>query len=189
MVWVCYGETISHRRSTAPIVSIFFCFHFRWRLSSYFPCVNSLPYNWRSTFKCKLISNEGSKGKMAERKRAYVPKSPSFVSSNFTEWDPEQARKLIQESARLHPRWWYLSALHRNSRQNLTSGEETTSPFHNPMRALRMLYSLKHNEEWDALRWQRRITSCLLARSWVGNEGNNLKSMGRLLVLLYILEN
>ena len=47
MVWVCYGETISHRRSTAPIVSIFFCFHFRWRLSSYFPCVNSLPYNWR----------------------------------------------------------------------------------------------------------------------------------------------
>ena len=40
---------------------------------------------------------------MAERKRAYVPKSPSFVSSNFTEWDPEQARKLIQESARLHP--------------------------------------------------------------------------------------
>ena len=32
---------------------------------------------------------------MAERKRAYVPKSPSFVSSNFTEWDPEQARKLI----------------------------------------------------------------------------------------------
>ena len=40
---------------------------------------------------------------MAERKSAYVPKSPSFVSSNFTEWDPEQARKLIQESARLHP--------------------------------------------------------------------------------------
>ena len=40
---------------------------------------------------------------MAERKRAYVPKSPSFVSSNFTEWDPEQASKLIQESARLHP--------------------------------------------------------------------------------------
>ena len=40
---------------------------------------------------------------MAERKSAYVPKSPSFVSSNSTGWDPEQARKLIQESARLHP--------------------------------------------------------------------------------------
>ena len=41
---------------------------------------------------------------MAERKRAYVPKSPSFVSSNFTEWDPEQARKLIQESlVYIHP--------------------------------------------------------------------------------------
>ena len=49
------------------------------------------------------VSNEGSKAKMAERKSAYVPKSPSFVSSNFMGWDPEQARKLIQESARLHP--------------------------------------------------------------------------------------
>ena len=49
------------------------------------------------------VSNNGSKAKMAERKSAYVPKSPSFVSSNSTGWDPEQARKLIQESARLHP--------------------------------------------------------------------------------------
>ena len=49
------------------------------------------------------VSNEGSKAKIAERKSAFVPKSPSFVSSNFTEWDPEQATKLIQESARLHP--------------------------------------------------------------------------------------
>ena len=49
------------------------------------------------------VSNEGSKAKIAERKSAYVPKSPSFVSSDFTEWDPEQATKLIQESARLHP--------------------------------------------------------------------------------------
>ena len=49
------------------------------------------------------VSNEGSKAKIAERKSAYDPKSPSFVSSNFTEWDPEQARKLIEESARLHP--------------------------------------------------------------------------------------
>ena len=49
------------------------------------------------------VSNEGSKAKMAEEKSAFVPKSPSFVSSNFTEWDPEQARKLIQESASLHP--------------------------------------------------------------------------------------
>ena len=49
------------------------------------------------------VSNEGSKAKIAERKSAFVPKSPSFISSNFTEWDPEQATKLIQESARLHP--------------------------------------------------------------------------------------
>ena len=40
---------------------------------------------------------------MAERKSAYVLKSPSSVSSDSTGWDPEQARKLIQESARLHP--------------------------------------------------------------------------------------
>ena len=40
---------------------------------------------------------------MAERKSAYVPKSLSFLSSNSLGWDPEQARKLIQESARLHP--------------------------------------------------------------------------------------
>ena len=50
------------------------------------------------------VSNEGSKAKIAERKSAYDPKLPSFVSSKFTEWDPEQATKLIQESARLHPR-------------------------------------------------------------------------------------
>ena len=58
---------------------------------------------------------------MAERKSAYVPKSPSFVSSNSTGWDPELARKLIQESKNqlvyIHPQWWYLSALHRNSRR------------------------------------------------------------------------
>ena len=179
-------QTISHRRSTVPIVSIFFCFHLRWRLSSYFPCVNSLPYNCRSPFKCKLISNEGSKGKMAERKRAYVPKSPSFVSSNFTEWDPEQARKLIQESARLHPPPVVIFV---RPAPKFTPKFDVRRRDNKSMRALRMLYSLKRNEEWDALRWQRRITSCLLARSWVGNEGNNLKSMGRLLVLLYILEN
>ena len=39
---------------------------------------------------------------MAERKSCYVPKSPSFISYS-TGWDPEQARKLIEESARLHP--------------------------------------------------------------------------------------
>ena len=175
-------QTISHRRSTVPIVSIFFCFHFRWRLSSYFPCVNSLPYNWRSTFRCKLISNEGSKGKMAERKRAYVPKSPSFFSSNFTEWDPEQARKLIQESARLHPPpcsgdiFPPCTEIHAKiwRQEKRQQAHESSAK----------LYSLKRNEEWGAWRWQRRITSCLLARSWVGNEGNNLKSMGRLLVLL-----
>ena len=48
-------------------------------------------------------SNEGSKAKMAGRKSAYVPKSPSFVSSNSMGWDPKRARKLIQESARLPP--------------------------------------------------------------------------------------
>ena len=49
------------------------------------------------------VSNEGSKAKMTERKSACVPKSLSFLSSNSLGWDPEQARKLIQESARLHP--------------------------------------------------------------------------------------
>ena len=50
------------------------------------------------------VSNEGSKAKIAERKSAYDPKLPSFVSSKFTEWDPEQATKLIQESVLSHPR-------------------------------------------------------------------------------------
>ena len=93
-----HTQTISYHRSLAPLVNILFRFPFRWRLSSYFPCVNSLPYNWRSPFKCKLISNEGSKGKMAERKRAYVPKSPSFVSSNFHgmgSWTGEKANSRI----------------------------------------------------------------------------------------------
>ena len=36
---------------------------------------------------------------MAERKSANVPKSPSFLSSNSTECDPEQARKLIKSPA------------------------------------------------------------------------------------------
>ena len=47
-------QTISSHRSLAPLVNILFRFPFRWRLSSYFPCVNSLPYNWRSPFKWKL---------------------------------------------------------------------------------------------------------------------------------------
>ena len=178
MVWVCYGETISHRRSTVPIVSIFFCFHFRWRLSSYFPCVNSLPYNWR--YSKRKWPNEKALMFLSHRV-SFLQISRNGIRTG------ENANSRISSFTSTPS--GDICPLHRNSRQNLTSGEETTSPFHNPMRALRMLHSLKRNKEWDALRWQRRITSCLLARSWVGNEGNNLKSMGRLLVLLYILEN
>lgn len=86
---------------------------------------------------------------MAQRKRAYVPKSPSFVSSNFTEWDPEQARKLIQESARLHPPPVVIFV---RPAPKFTPKFEVRRRDNKPMRALRMLYSLKRNEEWDALR-------------------------------------
>ena len=86
---------------------------------------------------------------MAERKRAYVPKSPSFVSSNFTEWDPEQARKLIQESARLHPPPVVIFV---RPAPKFTPKFDVRRRDNKSMRALRMLYSLKRNEEWDALR-------------------------------------
>ena len=86
---------------------------------------------------------------MAERKRAYVPKSPSFVSSNSTGWDPEQARKLIQESARLHPPPVVIFV---RPAAKFTPKFDVRRRDNNPMRAQRMLYSLKRNEEWDALR-------------------------------------
>ena len=41
---------------------------------------------------------------MAEKKFVYVPKSSSFVSSKFYVWDPEDARKLVEESESLRPR-------------------------------------------------------------------------------------
>ena len=72
-------QTISHRRSTVPIVSIFFCFHFRWRLSSYFPCVNSLPYNWRSPFKCKLATKDPKQKWPNEKALMFLSHRVSFL--------------------------------------------------------------------------------------------------------------
>ena len=41
---------------------------------------------------------------MAKQKFVDVPKSSSFVSSKFYVWDPEDARKLVEESKSLRPR-------------------------------------------------------------------------------------
>ena len=41
---------------------------------------------------------------MAEQTFLDVPKTSRFVSSKFYVWDPEDARKLIEESESLHPR-------------------------------------------------------------------------------------
>ena len=90
---------------------------------------------------------------MAERKSAYVPKSPSFVSSNSTGWDPEQARKLIQESARLHPPPVVIFVRPAPKFTPKFDVRRTDNkPIPRPMRALRILHSLKRNEEWDELR-------------------------------------
>ena len=53
--------------TVAPLVNTLFRFPSRWRLSSYFACVNSLPYNWQSPFKCKLAT-KGPKQKWPNEK-------------------------------------------------------------------------------------------------------------------------
>ena len=71
-------------------------FPFRWRLSSYFPCVNSSTYNWRFPFKCKLAT-KGPKQKWRNEKALMflVTEFRFFKLNGMGSWTGEKANSRI----------------------------------------------------------------------------------------------